>query len=180
MSHEQISDIELVKPTQLHKDEVLAYKKEFAVDDEYISGSASLGSADSFESWLANVNAEADLDGPEGELVPATQLLAIRKSDKKLIGMVSIRHELNDYLKEYGGHVGYSVRKSERRRGYATQMLKLALAYCRSLGISKTLLTCDKQNIGSATVIKANGGILENEVVRDSNGAITQRYWINL
>ncbi len=176
----QASDIELIKPTSLYRDATLEYKDEFTKNNEYISGSASLGSADTFESWLANVNNQAALNSPQGGKVPATQLLVVRKSDKRLVGMVSIRHELNDYLEHWGGHIGYSVRRSERRKGYATQMLKLALAYCRSLGISRALVTCDKENVGSAAVIKANGGILEDEVSRDGDSGVTQRYWISV
>lgn len=172
------SDIILVQPDETHKDIVLAYKDEFAEDNEYISGSASLGRADTYESWLENVRYEKGLQVSSETKVPATQLLAIRKSDGKLVGMVSIRHELNTYLREFGGHVGYSVRKSERRKGYATQILDLALDYCRSIKLSKVLVTCDKSNIGSATVIQRNGGKLENEVV-DSEGVTIQRYWIS-
>ncbi len=178
MNSVQNSDIELVKPTSDYRDTVLDYKDEFAKDNEYISGSASLGSADTFEMWLTNVDDER-FNNPKAKRVPATQLLAVRKSDGKLVGMVSIRHELNDYLEQFGGHIGYSVRKSERRKGYATQILKLALAYCRELGISNVLVTCDKQNIGSATVIKLNGGKLEDEIT-NNDGAITQRYWITV
>lgn len=178
MNHEQGSDIYLVKPTNLYKEKVLAYKKEFAENNEYISGSASLGSADTYELWLANVDDEK-FNNPKAKRVAATQYLVIRKSDRKLIGMVSIRHELNDYLGQYGGHIGYSVRKSERRKGYATQILKLALAYCHSLGIKRVLVTCDKENIGSATVIRSNGGKLENEVIDDDRATI-QRYWITI
>jgi predicted acetyltransferase len=178
MSSVQGPDIELVKPTGLYKDAILDYKDEFKKNSEYISGSASLGSADSFETWLGNIEDE-QFNNPKAKRVPATQYLAVRKSDKKLVGMVSIRHKLNDYLEQFGGHVGYSVRTSERRKGYATQILKLALAYCRTLGISSVLVTCDKENIGSATVIRLNGGRLEDEVM-DDDGHTTQRYWIDL
>lgn len=175
----QISEIEFVKPTSSHRTMVLDYKEEFAKNNEYVSGSADLGSADTFEAWLSNVYDENNLDTISDGRVPATEFLVFRKSDGKLVGMVSIRHKLNAYLEQYGGHIGYSVRKSERRKGYATQMLGLALEYCRSLRISKALVTCDKDNLGSASVIKLNGGRLENEVI-DKDGTITQRYRITL
>jgi len=173
------SDINLVEPTIQYKEAILDYKDEFARNNEYISGSASLGSADTFEAWLENVQNEENLVSFSHGRVPATEYLVIKKSDGTLVGMISIRHELNTYLTQYGGHIGYSVRKSERRKGYATQMLGLALKYCRSLGISKVLITCDKENLGSGSVIKINGGRLENEVI-DKEGIITQRYWITL
>lgn len=81
-----------------------------------------------------------------------------------------IRHELNDYLLQYGGHIGYGVRSSQRR--------KLALPIAKELGINKAPITCDKNNIGSAKTIMNNGGILENEVGNENE--ITQRYWIEL
>ena len=92
--------------------------------------------------------------------------------------MIDIRHRLNDYLLNFGGHIDYSVRKSERQKGYATEMLALALIECMKLNIKRVLITCDKDNIASAKTIINNGGILENEILEGSG--ITQRYWINL
>ncbi|HBP25488.1 MAG TPA: GNAT family N-acetyltransferase [Acholeplasmatales bacterium] len=92
--------------------------------------------------------------------------------------MIDIRHRLNDYLFRLGGNIGYSVRKSERRKGYAKAMLGLALEKCRKLGLERVLVTCYKDNLASAKTILANGGVLENEIV-ESTG-ITQRYWITL
>ena len=91
---------------------------------------------------------------------------------------VNIRHELNDYLLNYGGHIGDGVRPSERRKGYATKIIDLALKECQKLNIDKVLLVCDKDNIGSAKSIKNNGAILENEIVKD--GKTIQRYWIEI
>jgi predicted acetyltransferase len=98
------------------------------------------------------------------------------KDRSRIIGAVNIRHRLNPYLLEVGGHIGYGIRPSERRKGYATEILKQALAKARDPGISEALVTCDKDNIGSAKVIIKNGGVLESEVV--SNGLEIQRYWI--
>ena len=94
------------------------------------------------------------------------------------MGAVNIRHYLNDTLLKAGGHIGYGIRPSERRKGYATAMIALALDECRKLGINKVLICCNKENIGSAKSIINNGGILENEIEED--GHIIQRYWIQL
>lgn len=109
--------------------------------------------------------------------VPSDTYFAIDENNK-LVGAINIRHQLNDYLLKKGGHIGYGVRPSERRKGYATAMLRLALKKCKNLGINKVLITCDKDNPASARTILANGGVLENEIPDESR--ITQRYWIEL
>ena len=95
-----------------------------------------------------------------------------------MVGIIDIRHRLNDYLLQFGGNIGYSIRKSERGRGYAKAMLSLGLAECRNLGLEKVLITCDKENIASAKTILACGGVLENEIAEGRR--ITQRYWVAL
>jgi len=94
--------------------------------------------------------------------------------------MIDIRHELNEYLLNFGGHIGYGIKTSERRKGYATEMLRLALEKARELNLKKVLLTCNKTNYGSARTIQKNGGILENKILNPKDKQITQRYWIEL
>lgn len=95
----------------------------------------------------------------------------------RVVGAVNVRHRLNKYLAEIGGHIGYGIRPSERRKGYATEILKQALIKGRELGISEALVTCDKDNIGSAKTILKNGGVLDSETI--VNGIEIQRYWIS-
>ncbi len=95
-----------------------------------------------------------------------------------LVGAVDIRHSLNEALLLDGGHIGDGVRPSERRKGYATAMIALALDECRKLGIEKVLMVCNKENTGSAKSIQNNGGVLENEI--NVEGETVQRYWIQL
>lgn len=113
----------------------------------------------------------------EQGFVPST-LYFLMDENKRIYGALHIRHELNNYLLNYGGHIGYGIRPSERKKGYATKMLSLALPIVKKLGISKALITCDKINIASSKTITNNGGILENEAVE--NGEMIQRYWVNI
>jgi len=110
---------------------------------------------------------------PKGR-VPATFFIA--EVDGEIIGRASIRHELNTFLTNYGGHIGYGVRPQFRRRGYATEILRQSLDYIRGLGVDDVLMTCFDENIGSAAVIEAAGGQLENKA--DFEGKPLRRYWI--
>jgi len=116
------------------------------------------------------------LDMPEG-LVPDTFLLAV--VGDTIVGRVSIRHALNDFLAHEAGHIGYGVLPDHRRKGYATEILRQALIIGRSLGIETALLTCDDDNVGSATVIERGGGILR-DLVTASDGTTKRRYDIPL
>jgi len=114
---------------------------------------------------------------PEG-LVPATTYFALDTDRDIFVGAVNIRHYLNDSLLLNGGHIGDGIRPSERRKGFGTQMVGLALEKCRDMGMDKVLMVCNKANTASAKTIMKNGGILENEIVVD--GTTEQRYWIAL
>jgi predicted acetyltransferase len=111
------------------------------------------------------------------EFVPHYTYWLINENNR-ILGVANLRPRLNDVLQQRGGHIGYGIRPSERRKGYATKLLQLALEKARVLGIEKVLVTCDKNNNGSARVIRNNGGVLEDEVVVD--GILIQRYWIGL
>lgn len=115
--------------------------------------------------------------GVPAHLVPSTIYFLMDENETKIIGAVDIRHWLNENLLLQGGNIGYGIRPSERRKGYATQMLFLALEKCKELNIKKALVTCDKGNLSSSKVILNNGGILINEV-KGENGETIQRYWI--
>lgn len=129
-----------------------------------------------FDTYLENL--EIKEETPEGR-VPDTTLFCLDLDRDIFVGAVNIRHYLNEGLLYDGGHIGDGIRPSERRKGYATAMLALALEECKKLGMNRVLICCDKDNIGSTKSIIRNGGILENEVV-DEKGSITQRYWIEL
>ena len=128
-----------------------------------------------FEYYLNNL----ELSEPKDGKVPDSVFFLLDVERNILLGAVNIRLYLNDYLLQYAGHIGDGIRPSERRKGYATEMIRLALIECKKLGMNKVLMVCDKTNIGSAKSIIKNGGIRENEFV-DEDGKIQQRYWIEL
>lgn len=110
----------------------------------------------------------------EEGLVPST-LYILQNNAGRILGFIDIRHALNEYLANYGGHIGYGVRPSERKKGYATQMLKMALPIAKSFGIEEVLITCKEENVASARVMEKNGGVYEDS---RSDGTHThKRYW---
>lgn len=110
--------------------------------------------------------------------VPCTTLFCLDSDSGIFVGAVNIRHYLNESLLLNGGHIGDGIRPSERRKGYATKMIGLALEECRNMKLDKILMVCDKSNIGSAKSIINNGGVLENEI--EVEGIMEQRYWVTL
>ena len=130
-----------------------------------------------YHDWDAYVNS-VDIRYGDENIVPSTTFFCLDEERDIFVGAVNIRHYLNEGLLKDGGHIGDGVRPSERRKGYATAMIGLALAECRKLGIVKVLMVCDKDNIGSAKSIINNGGVLENEI--ETNGTVEQRYWIDI
>lgn len=170
--------IKLVLPTKNYKTEIMNYKQEFIENNDSMDGTSGLVSAKNFEEWHQIVILNSNEETSNKEFVPATSYLAVSTDDERLIGMIQIRHRLNAFLLSKGGHIGYSVRKSERKKGYATEILSLALKKCEKLEIKKILLTCNKNNSASAKTIVKNGGVLENEFSQENQ--IIQRYWIKL
>jgi predicted acetyltransferase len=110
--------------------------------------------------------------------VPSTFLFAFQGS--RIVGRVSIRHELNEFLLRIGGHIGYTVVPEFRRRGYATEMLRQSLAIAsQRLGLTRVLVTCDDDNVGSIRTIEKNRGVLENIVTGPDLDTPKRRYWID-
>ncbi|MFJ4844541.1 MULTISPECIES: GNAT family N-acetyltransferase [unclassified Streptomyces] len=136
-----------------------------------------LGSPEVFSEWVARLRRQADRSAPVGEgRVHATHWW-ITEGDTYL-GAVDLRHYLNDLLLDVGGHIGYSIRPSARRRGVATWALGAVLAEARAIGLDRVLVTCDDGNVGSALTIERNGGVLED--VRTTGTGLKRRYWITL
>jgi predicted acetyltransferase len=165
-------------PDTTDREKVADYVQEFRIESpEHINGAFGLVQSKSYEDWIVKV--KKDISNPDIGQVRATQYIGIRETDGKVIGVIQLRHQLNDFLLNFGGHIGYSVRPSERRKGYASTMLQLCLAEAKNLNINRVLITCDEDNVGSAAVIENAGGVLED--VRDADdGTRKKRYWITL
>ena len=173
--------IKLVLPGEGYLDQVWAYRQECQDADSSMDGCGPLRFNESPEQWLADVRAYTDpATLPEGKVL-ATQFLTVRKSDGRLVGMVNVRHYFNEYLEQFGGHIGYSVRPSERRKGYAREQLRLALSFCReTLGLDRVLITCYTSNEGSRRTILSAGGVYESTVHEPDRNVDLERYWITL
>ena len=136
---------------------------------------------DNYDEWLKLLKSNSKKETVQDNYAVTTQFFGVRERDNKIVGMINIRHELaNDFLRNYGGHIGYGVRPTERKKGYVTQMLAQALEYCKKeLKLEKVMLGCYKENEPSRKTILKAGGVLEKEL-KTEEGKIAQVYWIKL
>ena len=165
--------MKLRRPTLADKEAILNMMKEF--EETRSAHDGGFWDADDFvyEAWLeSNRDMEMGLGIPEG-WVPAVQLVAFAR-DGQAVGFLNLRLRLSAYLLEEGGHIGYSIRPSERGKGYAKEALCQGLQVAKEKNIKRALVTCSTENPASRAVILANGGQFED--VR--NG--TERYWIEV
>lgn len=173
-----MDELYLAVPSPAHKEQVMAFKAEMLEYGSDFEGCSGLENAETYEEWL-------DFRGREKRKgwLPSHTWLTVRRSDCRVVGIINYRPSpLSDFVFQYGGHIGYSIRPTERRKGYAKEQLRLTLEKCRAAGEDRVLLTCDP-NTASERVILANGGVLENEV-EDTHGlgnsGRIRRYWITL
>ena len=172
--------MKLTEPTEEYEQQISAYRKEFLDRGDSMDGTGALRRMDEPKQWIEHCLRCKNPDTVPDGLVPATQYIFVRESGDKIVGMLQIRHYLNEFLEQYGGHIGYSVAPSERRKGYASQMLQLSLAKCKELEIHRVLVTCIDDNEASRRTILKNGGIYESTVYEPNEGINLQRYWIDL
>ena len=168
-------NLKLVKLSEQYKDQLFEMMDEWtAADEKIVPYAIRKNDYHDFKYYLDNLEIKEEIDGK----VPDTTLFCLDLDRNIFVGAVNIRHYLNEAMLLNGGHIGDGIRPSERRKGYATKMIGLALEECKKMGIDKVLMVCNKNNVGSAKSIINNGGVLENEVVVD--GVTEQRYWIDL
>ncbi|MBR5502816.1 MAG: GNAT family N-acetyltransferase [Oscillospiraceae bacterium] len=175
-----MQDFVLLRPTAAYAQQIGEYRQEFLAAGSSMDGTGPLSRIEDPLEYVALCEALENPETVPPHLVPATQFLFVRRQDDKLVGMLQVRHCFNDYLRQYGGHIGYSVRPGERRRGVAKKMLQAALPFCREVGIEKLLITCIDGNTGSEKTILANGGVNENTVLEPNEKVYLKRFWITL
>ncbi len=172
--------LKLIAPTEKLKEEALAFRQEFFDHNElFINGSSLFDKTENYIDWLQLLKNNSDEKTIKNNWVVTSVFFAVREKDEKIVGIIDIRHSLNQFLSDYGGHIGYSVRPSERQKGYATRMLTLALDYCKSIGLQKVMLGSYSDNLASIKTIEKCGGIFERESPF-LNGKMMKIFWITI
>ena len=169
-------------PNMSYKEKAIDYINEFHEYSSPVNGSGGLNNYlknSTYEEWLEKIRSDIDIANIEKPRVPSLTYFYVREEDDKIVGMINIRLALNDFLRNEGGHIGYSIRPTERRKHYGTEMLKEALRVCEAIGIENVIVSCDKENAASAGVIMNCGGVLDSEFYSEAFGEVIQRYVIN-
>lgn len=171
-------NVYLIKPTVDLKSEYLSFYQEWVDSGEAMVPWVIGKDPSNFQEMIQSLlDAEKGVNLPVNWVPDSTYWLV--NEDRKVIGAVNIRHRLTENLLDCGGHIGYGIRPSERRKGYATKILALSLAKARELSIQKVLVVCDKENLASEKTILNNSGVADTDYVEE-NGNIIKRYWIEL
>lgn len=170
--------MKLVKPSIKYKNSFIAAVREFRAEKSTFFAELDIEAvARDFEAYVNDTLSREKSPSKPGWVTSTTVWLV---DGETFIGYANIRHELNENLRKFGGHIGYAVRPSQRSKGYGTEMLRLALSETRVLGIKKVLITCDESNSGSRKIIEANGGVLQDIIQLDFRDGPTMRWWIDL
>ena len=173
----------LVEANETYTDELEQFKNEVLIHNQdhadQFAGCMGLRACRTGKEWidLCDLRKRAETCERAGTTVPSTTYFAIRESDDRLVGVIDLRHHIDHpILGTWGGHCGYSVRPSERGKGYAKEMLRLNIQNAKRMGIPRLLLVCVETNAASEKTILANGGVFESYIEVD--GCRMKRYWI--
>lgn len=174
----------LENPSMERKKDVIEYMNEHVKYNSAINGTGSFDhvlEGETYEECMDRYYKIQDNEYAKSiDRCPGKTYFLIRKNDNKLIGMINIRHHLSTKMLEYGGHIGYGVRPTERRKGYNKINLYLGLIKAlEEFNLDKVMLDCDVKNLGSDKTIQALGGVLERTGIDYYDGALTNVYWIN-
>lgn len=174
----------LEEPSLERKDEIIEYLDEFVKYNSNINGTGSLDKiydGYTFEEALERcLNMKNEEYAKSINRVPGKTFLLIRKNDNKIVGTINIRWNLSEDMLKFGGHIGYGIRPTERRKGYNKIQLYLVLLEAQKLNLDKVMIDCSVDNLGSDKTIKALGGILERCELDESDNTMTNVYWINV
>ncbi|SFC89896.1 Predicted acetyltransferase [Bacillus sp. 491mf] len=171
-------NVSLVKPALELQNEYISFYQEWKDSCEnMVPWVISKDPSDFHKMVQFLIDSEKGVNLPKGWVPDSTYWLITEQ--KIVVGAVNIRHQLTEKLLHCGGHIGYGIRPSERQKGYATILLKLALEKAKELGIQKALVVCDESNIGSEKTIIKNGGIHDSNYIEE-DGNVVKRYLIEL
>lgn len=172
-----MEQLTLMTPSMEYEAEYRAFTAEFLAREELHIYARDAG--EDFAAFVAQLAREARGEGLPDGWVPQHTFWLLRDGSH-LVGQVRLRNRLTPSLEDWGGHIGYSVRPSEWGKGYGTRMLAMTLDKARALGLTRVLLTCNKENVASARVMGHNEAVLTSEGVSPLDGKPTLRYWIEL
>ncbi|HDR7686298.1 MULTISPECIES: GNAT family N-acetyltransferase [Bacillus cereus group] len=168
----------LITPTTDLQEEYLDFYNEWKESGETMIPWVISKDPSNFPAMIQELlDAHNGVNLPESWVPDSTYWLVTEEN--KIVGVVNIRHSLTEHLFNTGGHVGYGIRPSERRKGYATKLLELSLEKTKELNIEKVLVVCDEVNTGSEKTILHNGGLRDDDFIEE-DGNIVRRYWIEL
>lgn len=152
--------------------------KELGAGDSRFNGTSFGRGECDLQSFLQQCcDSEAGRNLPADKVPQSTYWLM--NAANQVVGIVRVRHRLNEYLMQFGGHIGYYIRPSERRKGYGKLALRLALEQIRRLGITRALLTVNPANTFSKRIVLSNGGIQDGQGIDSKSGEIVDRFWID-
>jgi predicted acetyltransferase len=172
-----MSSTRLLKPSARLESSLRSFVKEFRGRGEDLVPWVLAEIDDDFERYVARLARYSDgRDVPEG-FVPSSTFWLVSAAEE-IVAVSNLRHRLTPFLLDYGGHIGFGVRPSVRRQGFATEILRRTVVEARALGIGDVLVTCDTANMGSARTIARNGGELWDERYLQQHDCVLQRYWI--
>lgn len=173
-----MNDLILVKPSKELEKSILEYRQEYYdFGETNVNGSCGIAYYNDFNEWI-NIVLSIEKDKLSIDHVHASTFFSVRKSDNKIIGSIQLRHFLTEDLEKHGGHIGYGIRPTERKKGYGKQQLLLVLDIAREMKLPKVMISCDKDNIASSRTAISCGGILTCEnYYKDVEQQI---FWINL
>lgn len=167
----------LTKPSVFYENSLLEYREKFLQSGEDCDGSSNLLSFQTIKEWLSFLKNLEDESSCPPSLVPSFQYI-LSDENINIYGMINLRLQLNNYLFNFGGQIGYSIRPDSRQKGFGKLQLHLLLPICESVGLKRVLLTCDDDNTASQKIIEANGGIYEDSRVEPLTKVTIRRYWI--